>query len=132
MKQPDVHGAKRFIRPITYGIIAGAIACFLLLIIMSVIMGFKDMPQAVVSVVSLITFIFGGFTAGFVSAAYSREKGLLLGLVCGGCLFCILSLANLAFDGSGFGIIALSKLAAVLFASALGGVVGVNKRKKFK
>ena len=70
--------------------------------------------------------------SGFSEYLHGYGEGLLLGLVCGGCLFCILSLANLAFDGSGFGIIALSKLAAVLFASALGGVVGVNKRKKFK
>ena len=44
----------------------------------------------------------------------------------------ILSLASLAVDGGGFGMVALTKLAAVLLAAALGGIIGVNRRKKFR
>lgn len=99
MRQPDVHGAKRFIRPVTYGILFGAGACFLLLLIMSAVMGLRDIPQSAVSLIATLIFVLGGFVAGYVSAAFAREKGMLLGLCCGACLFVILSLASLAVDG---------------------------------
>ena len=132
MRQPDVHGAKRFIRPVTYGILFGAGACFLLLLIMSAVMGLRDIPQSAVSLIATLIFVLGGFVAGYVSAAFAREKGMLLGLCCGACLFVILSLASLAVDGGGFGMVALTKLAAVLLAAALGGIIGGNRRKKFR
>ncbi len=53
-----------------------------------------------------------------------------MGMVCGICLFAILSLARLMVYGGDFGIAALTKLVAVLLAGSIGGVVGVNKRKK--
>ena len=87
MRQPDVHGAKRFIRPVTYGILFGAGACFLLLLIMSAVMGLRDIPQSAVSLIATLIFVFGGFVAGYVSAAFAREKGMLLGLCCGCLLY---------------------------------------------
>ena len=132
MSKPDLHSAKRFIRPITCGIGLGAAACVLLLVIMSVVMSIQDIPQAAISLMSTLAFVAGGFVAGFACSALSRERGLLLGLCCGVLLFLILSLASLAVDGSAFGALAATKLAAVLFAAALGGVLGVNRRKKFR
>lgn len=136
MRQPDVHNAgataKRFVRPIAYGILSGAAACMVMLILMSVIMGLKDIPQSAVSLIATLTFVVGGFVAGYVSSVFSRERGMLMGLCCGLCLFIVLSLANLAIDGSGFGMVALTKLIAVLLSAALGGIIGVNKRKKFR
>lgn len=132
MKQPDMHSAKRFLRPITYGISSGAAACFLLLLAMSLLMGMRDMPQATVTVFATISFVAGGFLAGYVTAAFSQEKGLLLGLCCGGILFLILLCAGIAVSGGAPGMQALTKLIAVLLAAAIGGILGVNKKKKFK
>ncbi|MCI8649203.1 MAG: TIGR04086 family membrane protein [Anaerotruncus sp.] len=132
MKQPDLHCAKRFIRPITYGIAAGAAVCVLLLLLMAAVMNFRDLPQAVIALFATVSFVGAGFTAGFVCAICSRERGLLLGLCCGSCMFILLAFFSLAFSEPTLGIGAASKLAAVLFAAALGGVIGVNKRKKFR
>ena len=132
MSKPDMHSAKRYIRPVTYGILAGSSACFLLLMVMSLVMSLRDIPQTAVSLVAILTFVAGGFVAGFVCSACSRERGLLLGLCCGAGLFLILSLASIAVDGVSFGMVALTKLIAVIFAAALGGVIGVNKKRKFR
>lgn len=131
MRQPDIHGAKRFIRPVTYGLLFGVGACMLLLVLMSVLITFRDIPQPAITLIATLTFVIGGFVSGFVSASFAREKGMLIGICCGICLFLILTIASLAFDDAGFGVAAVSKLAAVLFAAALGGVIGVNRRKKF-
>lgn len=132
MKQPNTNSAKRFVRPVTYGIISGAAACFVLLILISIVMGLQDVPQPAVYLIAVLTFIIGGFIGGYVCAMLSRERGMQLGLCCGFCLFFLLMLASLAVDGRGFGLVALTKLAAVLLASALGGIVGVNTKRKFK
>ena len=135
MKQPDIHGAKRFIRPVTYGLLFGVGACMLLLVLMSVVMTFRDVPQPAITLIATLAFVLGGLVAGFVSASFAREKGMLIGVCCGICLFLILMTASFVFDDAGdagFGMAAVSKLAAVLFASALGGVIGVNRRKKFR
>ncbi|MEM1483889.1 TIGR04086 family membrane protein [Oscillospiraceae bacterium PP1C4] len=132
MKQPDVNSIKRFIRPITFGVVFGTAACFILLILMSIVMGLQDIPQSIVALTSTLIFIVGGFVAGYVCAMLSHERGMMLGFCCGTCLFCMLSLASLALDGSGFGMLALTKLVAVLISAALGGIIGVNKKKKLK
>ncbi len=132
MKQPDMYGIKRFFRPVAYGIVAGTVACFLLLILMSVVMQFRDLPQVLVTFVATLTFVLGGLVSGYVSAAFSRERGMLVGVCCGVCMFLLLAFTNLTVNGPDFCAVALTKLAAVLFASALGGVIGVNKRKKFR
>ncbi len=131
-RQIDGHTAKRFLRPVTYGVGVGAVVCFLLLSLMATLVTFRDCPQGVVSVLATISFVGGGLAAGFLCAVLSREKGLLLGLLCGGCLFLMLLAASMLANGPGFGAEGVSKLAAVLLASAIGGVVGVNKKKKFK
>lgn len=132
MKQPDMHSAKRFIRPITYGILFGGLACFILLILMSALMGFHDIPQAVISLFATISFVFGGLVAGYISASCARERGMFLGLCCGGCLFLVLLCAGFMMEGNMFGVQGLTKLASVLMAAALGGIFGVNRRKKFR
>lgn len=127
-----MHNARRFLRPITYGISSGAVACFLLLLLMSALMGMRDMPQASVSLFATISFVAGGFLAGYVTAALSQEKGLLLGLCCGCILFIVLICAGMAVNSSAPGMQAFTKFLAVLLASAIGGVLGVNKKKKFR
>lgn len=130
MKQPNMQGMKRFFHPIIYGVLSGVAACLLLLIFMSIVMELQDIPETAVTLMATLTFVFGGITAGLISSGMSREKGLLMGMVCGICLFAILSLASLMVYGGDFGIAALTKLVAVLLAGSIGGVVGVNKRKK--
>ena len=60
MKQPDMYGIKRFLRPVVYGIVAGTVACFLLLTFMSVVMQFRDLPQMLITFVATLTFVLGG------------------------------------------------------------------------
>lgn len=132
MKQPDMNGAKRYLRPITWGVASGAAACIVLLLICAAIIGMRDVPKQAISIAAILSFVLGGFVAGYVSAALSREKGMLLGLCCGICLFAVLFAAGAAVDGLGFGMAALTKLLCVLIAAAIGGILGVNKRKKMK
>ena len=131
MKKLQLHAMKRFVRPLSFGALAGLLFCILLLLLMAVILRTQDFSQMVVYILTLLALIAGGFFAGFLGAALSKERGMLLGLGCGLLLFFILWLASqliLSTPISGTGI---SKLAAVAFSGAIGGVLSVNRRKKF-
>lgn len=132
MKQPDLHGAKRFIRPITYGILFGAGVCAVLLMAMSAIMGLGSVPQSLSALFATMAFVIGGFVAGYISAVFAHEKGMLLGVSCGICLFLILTVASFAVYDTGFTAEGITKLVSVLLASAIGGILGVNKKNHFK
>ena len=132
MKQQNVQGTKRLLRPAGIGIAFGAGACCVLLLFMSVLVGLRDVPQQMLSLFVMLAFTAGGFVSGYVGAKLARERGLYLGALCGLGQFFLLALANLAFDGSGFGVQGWSKLAAVVLAGALGGVTGVNARQSVK
>lgn len=130
MRQSDIHGIKRFIRPVSYGAAAGMAACVLLLLALAAIMSMQDVPQLAVDMLAMLIFLVGGFVSGLVCSGFTREKGLLLGVCCGAVMFLILTAATFILGQPGFGMAAVTKLAAVLCAAAIGGIIGVNRRKK--
>ena len=132
MKQPSMSQAQRYVRPVSYGVLAGAVVCMLVLFITAVFMGMRDLPQSVIVGSAIIAFVAGGLVSGWVSASFAREKGMILGLCCGCCLFLILLLAHLMFDGGALTTQAIVKMVSVLLAAAIGGMIGVNRRRKFK
>ena len=80
----------------------------------------------------LVALGVGAFLGGNFAAKLTREKGLLVGLCCGALLFLALWLFGQAIHGGGFGAIGIVKLAVALGLSALGGVMGVNAKKRRK
>ena len=63
---------------------------------------------------------------------YGTALVLVLNLCCGALLFLALWLFGQAIHGGGFGAIGIVKLAVALGLSALGGVMGVNAKKRRK
>lgn len=131
MKQPIIQRTKRFVRPVAIGISAGGAVCALLLALFSLLMRFRDIPQPAVLFCATLVLVIAGFSAGFISAACARERGLPMGICCGTGIFLLLCFAWLLVDGTGLGAGAIAKLAALLFAAAIGGIFGVNKKRRF-
>ena len=105
---------KRFLRPVIIGAVVGALCCTLLLAVMA----------------AIVAAAAGAFFGGFAAARIAREKGLLIGGACGLLLFILVALAGFAFLKEIRGAYILVKLAVMLVLSALGGVIGVNLRKR--
>ncbi len=124
--------AERLLRPVAFGTAGGilvTLACFLLF---ALVMQFQDVPHIMVSPLAVTAAIIGSFFAGFWAARVLKEKGLLVGSICGLLLFVIVFLSGAAAGTLGDGSAMLVKLIAMLPAAALGGMLGVNVRKKRK
>ncbi len=118
------------IRPLLVGLCVGVIACTLLLMLSAAVIGTVDVPQQVVFPLSMVAAGVATLLAGLVTARLAGKNGLLMGLLCGLLLFLLIMVAGfLRFSDAGFTSWA-TKLAILLVAGGLGGVLGVGKRSK--
>lgn len=121
---------KRFLRPVIIGAVVGALCCTLLLAVMAAIVASQDIPKAAITPMAIVAAAAGAFFGGFAAARIAKEKGLLIGGACGLLLFILVALAGFAFLKEIRDAYILVKLAVMLVLSALGGVIGVNLRKR--
>ncbi len=121
---------RRWLRPVLVGVAVGLIGCIGLLMLMALIVQSVDVPRAAILPLAIAAAAIGAFLAGLTAAAIAGEKGLLLGAVCGLVLWLLILLAGVArYEGVSGGN-ALIKLAAFLLSGGIGGVLGVNLRKR--
>ena len=121
-----------WIRPVCISCVIGVGVWLLILMIAAFAMTKIDSPQMLVTPVSILSVVLGAFFAGFACAKMIRERGFLWGLLCGGILCVILLAANVIVCADGFGVIWLIKVACILLASTIGGMLGVNSRRKIR
>lgn len=121
---------QRMIRPVAVSVLIGAVFCALVLLLLSVLLTVRNIPQAAIDPMAIFAMSAGGFLAGFCCARIVRENGLALGAVCGLALTAVMLLASLAIPDNGFGIPALLKIAFIMLSSMLGGVLGVNAKRR--
>lgn len=125
-------GFTRCIRPVAISVLIGAVCCALVLLLMSVIVSSQNIPQFAIDPMAIFSICVGGFAAGFCCARIMREGGLAYGALCGVVLTIIVMLAGLAIKDNSFGIPALLKIAFIMLSSMLGGVLGVNTKRRRK
>ena len=121
---------KRVLRPVVIGTVIGAGGCLLILLLMAAVMASSDIPKAAVTPMAVVAAAIGAFISGIVAARISREKGLMLGAVCGLLLYLLVMLAGFAVLREIRGAYAVVKLAVMIGCAALGGVLGVNMGKR--
>ena len=131
-KNRDAFDFRTLVKPVLAGLILGAVVTFLMLMLLAVLLSAKDFPASAAVALSSIAAGIGAFFAGFLSARIVGHKGLLVGFITGIMLYLIITLISLAASAGDFTILSVVKLAIVLLASIIGGVCGVNTRKRRK
>lgn len=122
----------RHMKPVAISVLIGAVCCALALLLMSLIMTVRSVPQMAVDPMASLALALGGFVAGLCCTRIVRENGLVHGALCGAVFTVIVLLAGLAVKDNGFGIPALLKIAFIMLSSMLGGVLGVNTKRRRK
>ena len=105
---------KRVLRPVVIGTVIGAGGCLLILLLMAAVMASSDIPKAAVTPMAVAAAAIGAFISGIVAARISREKGLMLGAVCGLLLYLLVMLAGFAVLREIRGAYAVVKLAVMI------------------
>ncbi len=126
----DTAAWVKMVRAVTIGAAAGTVICLLLLLIMAAIIAAQDIPKAAVVPMAVVAAAIGTFAGGFICARIAREKGLLLGLLCGALLYLMILLAGTIWFRDAHSAYVFIKLAILVGCGGAGGIVGVNLKKR--
>ena len=122
----------KYVKPVLVGTAIGAVVITAVLMVLSLVLSLKDIPQMLITPMVLAALAAGAFVGGLSTARLVRERGLLMGLCCGVLLFLLLWLFGLRVNEGAFGLMAGVKLVVALLFAAVGGVMGVNAKKRRK
>lgn len=128
--QEDSTMVMKWLRPILIGTIAGAICCLVLLLLFAAVLAAQDIPQMAVTPMAVAAAAVGAFIGGLVCARVAGSRGLVYGAACGALLYLIVMIAGFAMLKDIRGVYALVKLLIMIGSAAIGGVVGVNTKKR--
>ena len=121
--------ARQWLRPLLVGTAIGVIVCVAALLLMAALVRTVDVPRAAVLPLAIAAAAAGAFAGGLAAAAAAGQRGLAVGALCGLVLYLLILLAGFIRYSGVSGGTAVFKLAVLIVAGGLGGVLGVNCRR---
>lgn len=121
--------STRFFSTINSSMI-GIVITMACLLVFSLFMTKFDAPESVVAIMSSLALCIGAYSGGYISSKRRRQNGLLTGIITGILIYCVILFVGLIFAKSSISFSFLAKLIMTLVCGAIGGIVGVNSRRK--
>lgn len=112
------------------GLFAGVAVSIVLLLIFAAVMSFTNIPQTFIPIMSVLAAAIGSFIGGIISASFFQKSGMLTGALCGAALSVIVLLSGVFVLNEGIGAVAFTKLIIFICSAAIGGIIGVNRRRR--
>lgn len=116
-----------YAKSLLIGLCVGVVGGTLLLLLSALLIYKMSLPLGVVTPMAIAAMGVGGLFGGVAVGLSAKQKGLLLGVVCGTLLYLILLVAGLSRGGIAPAYAAI-KWAVITVCSAAGSVWGVNRR----
>lgn len=132
MKENGKNGAKGMIIPIAVGVCVSVVVCMVLMIVFAAVLSKSNFSETTVLVMSMIAQGVGALCGGFAGARLFGQSGMIIGAASGAVVFLLFTAAALIFSPGGMTVVTVIKLVLMLLCSVLGGICGVNLRKKTK
>lgn len=119
------------LKAILFGVAVGAAICAGFLFLFAFLfVAVKSIPQFMIQVIAIICAAIGAFVSGYISIRIYRSKGLIYGAFAGFLLFVLLTLIAFIISRDKFTYITLIRLLTMVFSGAVGGILGVNKKRR--
>ena len=119
-----------WLRPVLAGLVGGIAAVLVLLLVFSAAVSFGGLSSSSFFSLAMAACIAGAFFAGFIGARKASCRGALFGAIGGAVLFLLLTLVALLVSGETPGSVTLIRLVAMPVSGAIGGILGVNLKKR--
>lgn len=119
-------------RPVFIGTAFGVLGASLMLVLFSLLLSLRDVPQMAIGVMATAAIGVGALLGGYSSAKLAGERGLLVGFFSGLLFFVLLLLAGLLLFGGELGPSAVLKFLAAAVCASLGGFLGVRSKGRRK
>ena len=124
---------KKIITSLLFGVITGlAVITVLTLLTSFVFMISGKYPADITKYIVLVFLLAGGLAGGYVCVRINKSSGLALGSVTGLIIFLIILIIGLCSSTGTITIQTLYKFIVLVLFSALGGVLGANKKNNIK
>ncbi len=132
MKNENRSEIKRAAKAVTVGAVSGAcISMLLILVSVLAVIKMQRVPYTAVPFISAAAAGIGALFGGYICGRTGKRLGMATGAVCGVLVTGVLMLIGLISGGAVGGATLLRVLLAIV-GGALGGVAGVNKRRRRK
>jgi len=118
--------------PVLCGLAVSVVVTFVLLILFAVLLSIRDVPQPAVTPIALLAAGAGALAGGYCTTKIKKSKGLFYGALTSLLFFVILSIASAFLDHQTLSWLLFARLIVVLLCGSLGGIAGVNTKKKRK
>ena len=126
-KKTDLH---HILKGVLWGVLAGETVTVLLLLLFALVMTLAGLPLAAADWLSAIAFCFGACASGLFASMIVKQKGLLIGLICGVILTVIMFLIGTVFSKIDTSLFLLLKAAGSILFGIIGGILGVNRKQR--
>lgn len=121
------------LKAVVIGASAGALLLVLFLLVISgILVAAKSLPQNLLSPIVLVACGLSSFFAGYVCVRIARMRGMLYGILTGLLLFTVVFVEGVIAVNEPLSFEALVKGLLMTLCGAVGGIIGVNKRRKRK
>lgn len=124
-------GSAKYAVALLKAVVLGLLVTTALLLLFSLVMSRRDIPFSLINPLGVGALIAGAMAAGLTAARLLREHGMGVGALSGLLLYLTLLLGS-AMIAPSFGVTALIKLVIALVSGAIGGIMGVNMRRRRK
>lgn len=124
--------AGNMLRPVAVSVVLGAVVSVLFLVLLSLVVSAGSVPQSMIDPMAIFAMSMGAFASGLCCARVIRKNGLVCGLLCGIIFSAVILMCGFAVKDNGLGLAVLIKIMFMLISSMLGGVLGVNSKKRKK
>jgi len=122
---------KKSIKATIFGVTAGLVTTIMLFVIIGFAVSKLDTyPASIIDYVILGILVVSGLVAGNVTGRIYKSSGILYGALTGIVMFLIILFAGISSIANGLSFFTLYKLVLLVVSSALGGILGVNKKDK--
>lgn len=126
----DSTDTVRILRPVAVSVAFGAVVSVVILVLFALLLSGRTIPQPMIDPMATFAMSVGAFVSGLICAKMIHRNGLMCGLICGIVFAAILLACSFAVPDSALGLGALIKIALMLFSSMIGGVLGVNTKRR--
>lgn len=124
---------KAMTRAVIFGGLFGSIILILMLFLSAFfVLKMKSLSQGAVFGAAIASSCVSSFFAGFIASRILKARGIVVGALAAMFLFIVILITGTIFSGDNINLDTLMRFAAMLLAGAFGGILGVNKKKKYR
>lgn len=122
---------KRLIKSVLLGTVCGMLTSVIFMCILAVVMLTSGLlSQELTNYIMIAICAIGAFVGGIIATKLNKGAGLIVGLITGGVIFILITIAALIKSDSSVSTLTAIRFVALLLGGALGGIIGIRERKK--